>query len=93
MLWEWAPLYRATADQFRLGMQARRNGIRADCRQHKKDHESYNDNNVHGEHVDLFDYDFNKDLDEESFPTEYPDEDPDGDWDDEEDDGGGSVPV
>lgn len=82
MQWEWAPLFRASPEQFRLGMQTRRNGIRADCRQHKRDHESYNDNNIHGATVPLFDYDFNRDLEEESYPTEYPD-DPDGDgvWD------------
>lgn len=71
--WEWAPLYLSTPEQFRLGMQTRRNGIRADCRQHKRDHDSYNDNNEHNAHVPLFDYDFNKDLEEETFPTEYPD--------------------
>lgn len=93
MQWEWAPLFKATPDQFRLGMQTRRNGIKADCRQHKRDHESYNDNNVHKEYVPLFDYDFNKDMEEENFPTEYgdsPDDDGDGEWDDE---GDGGVPV
>jgi hypothetical protein len=72
--WEWAPLYLSTPEQFRLGMQTRRNGIRADCRQHKRDHDSYNDNNEHNAHVPLFDYDFNKDLErrhsQRSTPTD-----------------------
>ena len=79
LLWEWAPIYRASRKDFHLSQQVRRNGILAGCRQHKIDTDSYNDNNLHGAFVDAFDYNFNPDLEEESFPTDYPDEAPDSD--------------
>jgi hypothetical protein len=77
LTWEWGRIYQATKDHFVLSQQVRRNGILAGCRQHKRDQDSYNDNNVHGVNVDSADYDFNKDLEEDTFPTDYPDEDPD----------------
>lgn len=76
MQWEWAPIFRAQPKHFQLSQQVGRNAILADCRQHQRNHESYNDNNVHGAIVELFSYNFEQDLEEERFPTEYPEEDP-----------------
>jgi hypothetical protein len=56
----------------RISFQQRRQGILADCRQHKTDVESYNDNNRFKASL-LFDYDFNADLQELELPTKYPD--------------------
>jgi hypothetical protein len=75
--WEWAPMFIAKAEHFRLSQQVRRKAILADCKAHKMDSDSYNDNNVHGSHVGLFDYNFNPDLEEDELPDEYPDENPD----------------
>jgi hypothetical protein len=77
--WEWCPIYKTSPTKFRVAQQLRRSRILADCRQHLVDTESYNDNNEAGAEVDLFDYNFNSDLEEERMPTEYPDEDPDRD--------------
>ncbi len=72
----WSGITTATAQHMRISLQQRRNGIRADCRQHKLDFDSYNDNNVHQAQLLPFDYNFNADLQEMNFPTEYPDDKP-----------------
>ena len=57
-------------------LSQRRNGIAADCRQHKIDFDYYNENNVLGQTLKEFDYNFNPDVEEMEFPTEYPDDKP-----------------
>jgi hypothetical protein len=56
--------------------RARRQGILVDCRAHKIDVESHNDNNTFQVRLPLFSYDFNPDLAEIEMPTDYPDEKP-----------------
>lgn len=72
----WSDINTATSNHMRISLQQRRNGIRADVRQHKLDFDSYNDNNVHGAQLLPFDYNFNADLQEMNFPTEYPEDKP-----------------
>jgi hypothetical protein len=79
----WSDIRIAQPGHMRISLQQRRQAILHDCRQHKADADSYNDNNVYQTKLPLFDYDFNKDLEELGFPTEYPEAKPDGD--DEED--------
>ncbi len=82
----WADFRTAKPGHMRLSFQQRRQGILADCRAHKKDIESYNDNNAFNVKLPLFSYDFNPDLREMELPTEYPDERPDGTEEGEEQD-------
>ena len=72
----WSAITTASSRHQHISLQQRRNGIRADCRQHKLDFDSYNDNNVHQAQLLPFDYNFNADLQEMNFPTEYPDDKP-----------------
>lgn len=74
--WYWASINEAEPGHMRLSLQQRRLGILADCKQHRTDSDSYNDNNKYGAKLPLFDYDFNKDLEELSLPTTYPSEKP-----------------
>ncbi len=74
--WYWASIKEAQPRHMRLSLQQRRLGILADCKQHRIDFDSYNDNNKYGATLPLFDYDFNKDLEELSLPTHYPNEKP-----------------
>jgi hypothetical protein len=74
--WYWAAITEASPKHMRLSLQQRRQGILADCRQHRIDFDSYNDNNKFKAELSLFDYDFNKDLEELSLPTHYPNEKP-----------------
>jgi hypothetical protein len=80
----WADIFQARPNHMRVSMQQRRNGILADARQHKTDLDSYNANNVHDARLPLFDYNFNKDLEELALPTTYPDRKPDDEDDDSE---------
>lgn len=77
----WADLFKATPKHMRVSMQQRRRGILADARQHKIDVDSYNDNNVHGAKLPLFDYNLNPDLEELDLPTTYSNEKPAGEED------------
>lgn len=72
----WPAITTATDRHMRVSLQQRRNGILADCRQHKLDFDSYNDNNIHCAQLAPFDYNFNPDLQELGFPTEYPEDKP-----------------
>jgi hypothetical protein len=72
----WADITTAKPGHMRLSFQQRRSAILADCRAHKVDVESYNDNNVFHVRLPLFSYDFNLDLREEQMPSTYPDEKP-----------------
>jgi len=71
---EWATGSEADPGHMRLALQQHRQYILGNCRQHKLNFDSYNDNNKFGATLPLFDYNFNKDLEEEAFPTEYPSE-------------------
>ena len=57
----------------RISFQQRRHGILADCKHHRTDVESYNDNNNYQVQLE-FDYDFTPDLEESNMPTVYDDE-------------------
>lgn len=74
----WAEFGKAKPNHMRISLQQRRQGIYGRVRQHKIDLDSYNDNNSFKVTLPLFDYDFNKDLEEAALPTEYRD-DPDSD--------------
>jgi hypothetical protein len=60
----------------RLSFQQRRQSILADCRAHKVDVESYNDNNTFQVKLPGFSYNFDPDLREMALPTKYIDEKP-----------------
>jgi hypothetical protein len=77
----WADIHTATPEHMRISLQQRRQAILADCRRHKIDFDSYNQNNTIGAQLPLFDYNFNLDLGELEFPTDYPDARPDDDDD------------
>ena len=67
----WADIENAKPNHMRVSFQQRRQGILWDCRQHKTDVDSYNDNNRFRASL-MFDYDFNPDLQELELPTKYP---------------------
>jgi hypothetical protein len=76
-LWStWSPLYQAKPDHARLSLQQWRRSMRGEVLLHDRTARSYNDNNVHGAQLQLFDYDFNRDRDEDAMPKDYPDERP-----------------
>ena len=72
----WADQRTAKPPHVHLYLQQSRNGILASCKRHKAINASYNDNNLFNAQIPLFDYDFNKDIEESEFPTEYPPEKP-----------------
>lgn len=75
--WEWARGDQIHPDNMRKAMTHRRNGMVARAVQHATDVDSYNDNNPWGGQLELYDYDFNADVEESNLPEDYPDEDPD----------------
>lgn len=75
--WEWATGEQIHPDNFRKAMTHRRNGLVSRAVQHATDVDSYNDNNQWGAQLELYDYDFNADVEESQLPEDYPDEDPD----------------
>lgn len=74
--WEWATGDKITPDNMRKAMTHRRNGLVSRAVQHATDVKSYNDNNPFGAQLELYDYDFNADVEESDMPEDYPDEDP-----------------
>ena len=70
----WAKFTKAKPNHMRISLQQRRQGIFGRVKQHKVDLDSYNDNNSFKAKLPLFDYDFNKDLEEGQYPTDYPDD-------------------
>lgn len=76
LVWEWADIETAPPDHMRVSLTLRRQGIVADAWHHLQDTKSYNDNNVHGAQIPLFDYDINKDIAEKEQPEQWPDVDP-----------------
>ena len=67
----WADIKTAKPSHMRLSLQQRRLAILADCYRHSLDTEWYNEHNTHKQQIPLFDYDFNKDLEEKKLPTDY----------------------
>lgn len=72
----WADIFTAKPGHMRLSFQQKRKAILADCRAHKTEVASYNDNNVFQVRLPLPDYNFNPDLNELEQATEYPEEKP-----------------
>jgi len=72
----WSPLYVSKPEHARLALQQWRRSIRGEVLLHDRTTHSYNDNNVHGAQLPLFDYNLNKDRDEAGLPDQYPDEKP-----------------
>lgn len=70
----WVEFTKAKPNHMRISLQQRRQGILGRVRQHKTDLDSYNDNNSFKVTLPLFDYDFNKDIEEGALPTEYPED-------------------
>jgi hypothetical protein len=72
----WAPLFQAKPDHARRSLQQMRRGARGEVLMIDRTANSYNDNNIHGAVLPLMDFDFNKDIAEDSMPPDYPDEKP-----------------
>jgi hypothetical protein len=84
----WVGIYEAKPGRMRTSLAQRLRQMEAQVHQHHTDWSSYNDHNIHGAQLGLFDYDFNKAVDERNQPTQYPDEPP------AEDEGdGAAAPV
>ncbi len=75
-IWRWGAIYSIPPNKFKLSLSTRRRAVLGECRQHRIDNLSYNDNNDFGADVGLFDLNFNTCLEEESQPTNYLDDDP-----------------
>jgi hypothetical protein len=73
---KWYRIYEAPAKHMQASLALRRRSAFADVQQLQLDLESYNENNVLGEQVPAFDYNFNVDLEEARMPTHYPEEGP-----------------
>lgn len=69
-------IYNAPPDHMRLSLSLRRRSALNDVVQLDLDLQSYNENNKFGEVIPSFDYNFNKDMEEGSMPTDYPMEAP-----------------
>lgn len=76
----WSFIEDARPEHMRLSLQQRRQGILANCHQHSLDTNWYNRHNKFDAQLRLFDYDFNKDLEEKDMPTDYPESAPDFDF-------------
>lgn len=72
----WKEITTAPASHMQTSLLQRRNGIVADCRQHKLDFDFYNENNVYSTTLQPFDYNLAVDLEEMDFPTDYPEDKP-----------------
>lgn len=75
----WADFRTARPGHMRLSFQQRRQAILADCRAHKVDVDSYNDNNSFDVKLPLFSYNFDRDLREMNLPKDYPEDRPEVD--------------
>ncbi len=71
----WFKMEDATPENMRLSAQARRRGARADVFQIVRDVNYFNKRYNPGDPIQL-DFNFNKDIEEQQFPTEYPDAPP-----------------
>lgn len=76
--WDWAPIETIEPKHMKVSLTLRRDTIASTVIQHSIDMKSYNDNNVHGAELTLFDYNFNLDIEEDQQPEDWDDNDPDG---------------
>lgn len=81
-LWVWVDIRTATRKQMRKAFSRQRQAIQRDVMGHKQNVDSFNDNNINGEQIPLFDYNFNKDVVEAELPTEYNEDEIAMDFDD-----------
>lgn len=72
----WAPLFRSKPTHARLSLQQWRRSFKGEALLHHRTTASYNENNIHGAAIPLFDYDLNKDIAENEMPKEYPEDRP-----------------
>jgi hypothetical protein len=72
----WSPTYESKPEHARLALQQWKRGVRGEVLLHDRTTRSYNDNNVWGAQLPLFDYNMNKDIEEANLPEHYPDEKP-----------------
>ena len=72
----WADWRTAKPRHMRLSFQQKRQAILADCKAHRVEVDSYNDNNVFNVRLPLFSYNFDRDMAEATLPTEYPEDKP-----------------
>jgi hypothetical protein len=77
----WVDLRTAKPEQMELAFKKSWQAIGNDIKRHSIDHASYNDNNLYGAEIPLFDYNFNADAEEARLTGEYDDEG-DGDYQD-----------
>lgn len=81
MYWEWADIHAAKPEHMRISLSQRRRYIAGRVRQHDVDREYYNDHNKFGAELLPYDYNFNRDREEEKLAAlhgdGYPDEKPD----------------
>ncbi len=83
---DWCDIYKMSAKKWKASQNLRRDGVLGVLKQMKTDCESWNENNVHGAQLSLFNPDFTEDLAEMDQPDDFwPDEDPESGG---EDDGG-----
>lgn len=76
--WRWASIETIRPDHMRISLTLRRDAMSSTVIQHHTDFSSYNENNIYGAELPLFDYDFNHDIEEDQQPEDWSDEDPDG---------------
>lgn len=72
----WAPIFESPPTHARLALQQWRRSLRGEALLHNRTALSYNDNNIHGAAIPLFDYDMNKDIAEAEMPKDYPEDRP-----------------
>lgn len=72
----WYPMYYMPPEKARSSFQLRRRGALHDVLQIRFDFESYNDNNMFSATLEAPDFDFNRDIEEMSEPTDYQEEPP-----------------
>jgi len=66
----WSDVFDAAPDHMQRSLQERRQRLVAMAIRHKRDVDSYNENNVHGAQL-YFEYDLSVDIEEHEMPSEY----------------------
>src|SRR5579872_714558 len=82
----WYKIFEMPPGKMRAAGALRRRGAYRDVYQIHIDFESYNDNNIFHAKVEQLDFNFNKDIKEQSMPTDYPESGPALDDEDEQED-------
>jgi hypothetical protein len=70
----WVDIRTAKPDQMEEALKKSWKAIGNDVKRHSIDHASYNDNNLYGAQIPLFDYNYNADAEEARLTGEYDDE-------------------